>query len=280
SEALANVIRRYGAEISTGHGVENITVQDGKVQGVVLENGRRINARMVVSSVNCHHTFFDLVDPTILDVGFVRELRQIKFRGSTARVNFALERLPSFPGSTSNKLDGHIIICPNLDILERAYDDAKYGRISQNLVLDLTIPSLLDNSLAPPGKHIMSVDVRYTPYHLESSNWDTKRESLGDQVVELLEKYSPGFMDLITGRQVLTPLDYERQYGLQEGCIYHGQMGLDQIAFMRPIPGFARYRTPIENLYLCGAGTHPGGGVTGLPGYNAAREIIYDLRRS
>jgi phytoene dehydrogenase-like protein len=279
SDALAKAARMYGAKISTGYAVEKIVVENGNVKSVLLNNGKRINTRMVVSSVNPHHTFFELVDPTILDVGFMRELKQIKYRGSTARVNFALKGLPNFPGSVSENLDGHIIICPNLEILEQAYDAAKYGRIPQTLVLDATIPSLIDNTLAPKGKHVMSVDVRYTPYHLESSSWDAMRGSLGDQVVAEMERYSPGFGNLIIDRQTLTPIDYERQYALREGCIHHGQMGLDQILFMRPVPTYARYRTPIHNLYLCGAGTHPGGGVTGLPGYNAAREIIYDFRR-
>jgi phytoene dehydrogenase-like protein len=280
SDVLANAARMYGAIISTGNAVDKIIVENGRVRSVLLNDRKRINTRVIVSSVNPHHTFLELVDPTILDVGFVRELRQIKYRGSTSKVNFALKGLPKFPGSMRENLDGHIVICPNIEILERAYDAAKYGRIPQTLVLDATIPSIIDNTLAPKGKHVMSIDVRYTPYHLESSDWEAMREHLGDQVVELLELYSPGFKDLIIDRQILTPIEYERQYALREGCIHHGQMGLDQILFMRPIPEYARYRTPIHNLYLCGAGTHPGGGVTGLPGYNAAREIIYDFRRS
>jgi phytoene dehydrogenase-like protein len=279
SDALARAAHMYGAKILTGKAVEKIVIENGKVKSVLLNNGKRINTRVIVSSVNPHHTFLELVDPTILDVGFMRELRQIKYRGSTSRVNFALKGLPKFPGSMRENLDGHIIICPNLEILERAYDAAKYGRIPQTLVLDATIPSIIDNTLAPKGKHVMSVDVRYTPYNLESSNWDAMREYLGDQVMALLERYSPGFEDLIIDRQILTPIDYERHYTLREGCIYHGQMGLDQVLFMRPVPEYTRYRTPIHNLYLCGAGTHPGGGVTGIPGYNAAREIIYDFRR-
>jgi len=175
-------------------------------------------------------------------------------------------------------LAGHIVICPSLDYAERAADDAKYGRPSERPVLDLAIPSMSDASLAPEGHHILSVTAQWAPYHLREGDWDAERERWGDRVVAMLGEYAPNLADLIVHRQFITPLDYERTYGLTEGSPYHGEMGLDQLLFMRPVAGYGRYRTPIAGLYLCGAGTHPGGGVTGAPGYNAAREILADLR--
>jgi phytoene dehydrogenase-like protein len=176
-------------------------------------------------------------------------------------------------------LSGHILICPDLEYLERASDDAKYGQPSQRPYLDIVIPSLLDSSLAPPGHHLMCINVQYAPYFLREGDWDSLREPLGDRVLACLEEYFPGLGEKVLARQVLTPIDLERQFGLTGGDIYQGEMGLDQLLFMRPIPGYAGYRTPVDNLYLCGAGAHPGGGVTGAPGYNASRAVIKDLRR-
>ena len=217
---------------------------------------------------------------------FVREVKNIKFRGSTARLNLALSALPRFEdkgaGATATNgnaaLGGHILICPDLEALERAYDDAKYGRISEKPCLDLVIPALLDDSLAPAGQHLMSIDVRYAPYHLRVGSWEEQGEVLYERVIGVLEAYAPGIGELVLQHQVLTPLDLERQYGLPEGSIYHGQMGLDQLLFMRPVAGYGQYSTPLENLFLCGAGAHPGGGLTGAPGYNAARQILKQLK--
>jgi phytoene dehydrogenase-like protein len=281
AEALARAARQYGAEVCEGMPVRKIILEGEAATGVLLENGERISARAVVSSANPRHSYFDLVGAPNLAVRFVRDVKNIKFRGSTARVNLALQGLPQFnasPAHELNRLSGHILLCPDLEYLERAYDDAKYGQISRRPCLDIVIPTLLDSSLAPYGQHLMSINMQYAPYHLQGAAWDEQRELLGDRVVETLETYAPGIQELILDRQVLTPLDLERQFGLAEGSIYHGQMGLDQLLFMRPVAGFGQYRTLLANLYLCGAGAHPGGGVTGAPGYNAAREILKDLK--
>jgi phytoene dehydrogenase-like protein len=193
--------------------------------------------------------------------------------------NSKLQTLNSEPETQNPKLSGHIIINPSLDYLERAYDDAKYGTFSQQPYLDVVISTLHDASLAPVGQHVMSITMQYAPYHLAGSDWDAQREALGDKIIDTLAQYAPNLKELILHRQVITPLDWERDYGLTEGGIFHGQMALDQLLFMRPMAGFAQYRAPIDNLYLCGVGTHPGGGVTGAPGYNAAREIITDLKK-
>lgn len=282
SEALAKAAQMHGAEICTGVGAARLQVEGDRATGLTLGDGEQISAQKVVCSADPQRTFFDLVEPAKLEVRFVREVKNIKFRGSTARVTLALETLPEFRGLVQissavdviELLSGHIIVCPDLEALERAYDEAKYGRFSQKPCLDIVIPTISDASLAPAGKHLMSIDVRYAPYGLKDGTWETAGDALGNRVVELLETYAPGITRLISQRQVLTPLDYEKVFGLTEGSIFHGQMGLDQLIFMRPVPGYARYRTPIENLFLCGAGTHPGGGVTGAPGYNAAREIL------
>jgi phytoene dehydrogenase-like protein len=211
----------------------------------------------------------------------VRKINHIRFRGSTAKLNLALRDLPHFTGPFGQGDDqahlmGHILISPTVDYLERAYDDAKYGRFSQAPYLDIVIPSLLDPALAPPGQHTMSIMMQYAPYHLRNGHWDEQRELLGDRIIDTLTRYAPNLKEIILHRQLLTPLDLEREYGLSEGAIYHGQMELDQLLWMRPVSGYGQYRTPIKNLYLCGAGAHPGGGLTGAPGYNAAREILKD----
>lgn len=236
-----------------------------------------IAARRVISNADPRTTFIGLVDPLQLDPGFLRQVRHIKFRGAVAKVNLALDRLPDFtalPGPGPH-LQGTIVISPSIDYLERAYDDAKYGEISQRPYLEAVIPSLSDATRAPAGKHVMSILVQYAPYHLKAGVWDdARRQALGDRVLETLDAYAPGIQDLVLHRQVLTPLDLEQVYGLPEGNINHGELTLDQILFMRPVPGWARYCTPISGLYLCGAGTHPGGGAMGAPGYNAAQEIL------
>jgi phytoene dehydrogenase-like protein len=273
--SLAEAARQDGAEIRTGAGVSKILLRDGRAVGVRLADGQEIGASIVISNADPRRTFLDLVGAPNLEPRFVRPLRNIIFRGSTAKVNLALSGLPHFNGQTeTEQLGGHILISPSLEYIERAYDDAKYGHVSQHLFLDAVIPTVLDNTLAPAGQHILSVTVRYTPYRLRERDWDEQRSSLGDQVVGTLAQYAPDLPELILDRQVLTPLDWERVYGLTEGSIFHGQMGLDQMLVMRPVPKWSQYATPIENLYLCGAGTHPGGGITGAPGYNAARQVL------
>jgi phytoene dehydrogenase-like protein len=285
SHALAAAAQRYGAEICTNLGADKIILEGERAAAVLLSDGREVTARVVVSSADPRHTFFDLVGASHLPLRFVREVKNIKFRGSTARINLALSALPGFDHLATHSaqadgnasLSGHILLCPDLDALERAYDDAKYGRVSERPCLDLVIPSLLDDSLAPAGQHLLSIDVRYAPYHLQTASWEDQAEVLYERVMRVLETYAPGIRELVVQRQVLTPLDLERQYGLPEGSIYHGQMGLDQLLFMRPVAGYGQYATPIENLFLCGAGAHPGGGLTGAPGYNAARQILKHL---
>jgi phytoene dehydrogenase-like protein len=286
SEALAQSARNFGAEVCTSVGVKSILIKDNQAVGALLEDGRRIKARLVVSSADPRHTFFDLLGASHLPVRFTRQVKNIKFRGSTARVNLVLDALPQFtsldnlssPEDIRSVLSGHILLCPDLDSLERAYDEAKYGRISRQPCLDLVIPTLLDSSLSSQGRHLMSVDVRYAPYHLKDQTWEQAGTSLVERVIAAVEVYAPGFEDSILERQVITPQVYESEYGLAEGSLYHGQMGLDQLLFMRPVAGHGRYRTPINNLFLCGSGAHPGGGLTGAPGYNAAREILRSLR--
>jgi phytoene dehydrogenase-like protein len=207
---------------------------------------------------------------------FVDDIRRYKFRGSSGKVNLALDRLPEFtalPGA-GRHLRGAISISPSVEYMERAYDDAKYGRYSRRPYIDVVIPSLTDPSIAPPGKHVMSCFVQYAPYHLKEGTWDDQRDAFGDTVVDTIAEYAPGFRDIILHRQVVTPLDLEREWGLTEGNIFQGELTLEQLFFLRPAPGWAQYRTPIRNLYMCGSATHPGGGIMGAPGRNAARMML------
>jgi phytoene dehydrogenase-like protein len=284
STALAAAAKQRGADIRTRASVERILIRDdginGAATGVQLANGEEISARAVISNADPRRTLFGMVGPDKLEPRFMRKARNIRYRGGTAKVHLALTAMPEFTGAEGqHALGGHILISPSLEYLERAADDAKYGRPSQHPMLDATIPTLLDSTLAPPGQHVMSVIVQWAPYALREGDWETERDALGDCVVAELNAYAPGLEQHVLHRQVITPLDWERDYGLTEGSIMHGEMGLDQLVVMRPVPGFGQFRTPIAGLYLCGAGTHPGGGVTGAPGYNAAREVIKDLRR-
>jgi phytoene dehydrogenase-like protein len=281
SAALSGAARQAGAEIRTGAGVASIELDGERASAVRLAGGDRLEAGAVACSADPRQAFFDLVGAPNLPVAFVREVKHIKFRGSTARLNLALSGLPRFTaagdGAAPEALSGHILIAPDLETIERACDDAREGRFSTRPWLDATLPSLLDEGLAPAGQHLLSVDVRYAPYHLRDSGWEACREQIAERTIEILERHAPGIRELVLDRQVLTPLDLEREYGLAEGSIFHGQMGLDQLLFMRPVAGYGGYKTPIENLYLCGAGAHPGGGLTGAPGYNAARQILKNL---
>ena len=275
SMALAEAAQRHGAEIRTACGVQRVIIKDGMAKGIVLENGDEHPSHKVISALDPRRTFFQLVGGPNLGPHFIRKVKNIRFRGTTAKLGLALDSLPQFKNiSDPDLLSGHIIICPSLQYLERAYDDAKYGRISQEPYLDITIPTTLDPSLAPEGKHIMHVTMQYAPYHLRKGHWGTERDNLRKIIVNTLKDHIRNIEDLILHEQLITPLDWEEQYGLTEGNIFHGQMGLDQLLFMRPVPGWGHYRTPVENLYLCGSGTHPGGGITGAPGFNAAREVL------
>jgi phytoene dehydrogenase-like protein len=226
-------------------------------------------------------TFIKMAGVENLPPDFADDLARYKFRGSSGKVNLALDSLPDFrclPGAGPH-LRGAISISPSVEYMERAYDEAKYGRFSRRPYVDIVIPSLTDPSVAPPGKHVMSCFVQYAPYHLKEGNWDDKREQFGDTVVHTVSEYAPNLKNIILHRQVLTPLDIERRFGLSEGNIFQGELSLEQLFFLRPLPGWAQYRTPIRNLYMCGSATHPGGGIMGAPGLNAARKILADWKR-
>lgn len=277
NRALASAVRHAGGEVRTGIDVQRILVEHYHVVGVELTDGSRFSAKAILSTASPRQTLLDWVGGPNLQPRDVRRLRNIKYQGSTATVHLALSGLPNFDAS-QEQLSGDIVLCPSLDYAERAYDAAKYGQLSADPIIIARIPSLLDASLAPAGQHTLSVTVRYAPYQLRDGNWGQQREALGDLVVRKLEAHAPGLSQLVLRREVITPLDYERDYGLPEGSFTQGQMGLDQLLTMRPIPGFASYRSPVDGLYMGGDGAHPGGGVSGLPGYNAAGQLVKESR--
>jgi phytoene dehydrogenase-like protein len=288
TQAMASAAGQAGAEIRTGAGVAQIRIKDGKATGVVLDSGEEIPARAVISNADPKRTYLQLIDPAHLGPDFLLKIRNYRTRGTAAKVNLALSGLPKFKaldslapsgaGSNGAALAGRIHIGPEIDYLERAFDDAKYGDFSRQPYLEITIPSIADSSLAPAGQHVMSIYVQFAPYTLKEGSWADRSEQLSQSVIRTLSDYAPDLGDRILHHQVITPLDLEETYGLTEGHIFHGEMALDQVFTMRPLIGWARYRTPIEGLYVCGAGTHPGGGVTGAPGANAAREILKQRR--
>ena len=276
SLAIAAAARERGAEIRTEATVAQIRLRGNTATGVVLENGDEIEAGVVASSVDPRLTFLRMLDPKDLPDDFVADVRRYKFRGSSGKVNLALDALPDFtamPGP-GRHLRGAISISPGTEYMERAYDEAKYGRFSRHPYIDIVIPSLTDPSVAPPGKHVMSCFVQYAPYHLADGTWDDQREAFGDTVVNTIAEYAPNFPSTILHRQVLTPLDLEREWGLSEGNIFQGELTLEQLFFLRPVPGWAQYRTPVRNLFMCGSATHPGGGIMGAPGRNAAGVML------
>jgi phytoene dehydrogenase-like protein len=254
-------------------------VKDGVATGVVLASGEEIPAKAIVSNADPKRTFLTLVDPLALGPDFLGKVRNYRSVGTVAKVNLALSGAPRFGGLNGTLPPGRVHVGPEIDALERAFDAAKYGGFSTEPYLEAVLPTVLDPSLAPAGKHVMSVTMQFAPYKLAEGDWNSRREELGDAVVAQLARYAPGLEALVEARQVLTPLDLETRYGLTGGHPFHGEPSLDQLFTMRPILGWAQYRTPVRGLYLCGAGTHPGGGVTGAPGANAAREIARDLRR-
>jgi phytoene dehydrogenase-like protein len=278
--ALAQAALYYGAEIVAGAEVERIAIEGGRACGVIMADGRQFSAAAVISNADPRTTYLKLLGPDYLDPFFVRQVNNIKFRGSGALVHLALSELPHFTalngGQPADLLTGHLKIAPGINYLEKAYDAAKYGGFAARPALDVTIPSLADPGLAPAGRHVMSIYAQYAAYHLRQSNWNEQREALGQAVIDTLAHYAPNLKNVILRAEVITPLDLETIYGLPEGNPHHGEITLDQFLYMRPIPGWANYRAPVEGLYLCGAGTHPGGGVTGIPGKNAAREILKD----
>jgi len=276
SAAIAGAARAAGAEIRCSAPVEKVLVSYGRARGVVLEGGEEIRAKLVVSGADPRRTFLGLVGEKHLPGPFVDSIQRFRFRGSSAKVNLALGELPDFsalPGRGAH-LRGAISISPSVAYLERAYDEAKYGEFSTQPYMDIVIPSLLDPEMAPPGKHVMSIFVQYAPYHLNGGWTDERREAFGDTVVETLSQYAPNLKRAILHRQVITPADIERIVGLAEGNIFQGELSLQQMFFLRPVPAWAKYRTPVSGLFQCGAGTHPGGGVMGASGRNAAMQIL------
>ena len=281
TQAMALAAKGAGAEIRTGAEVAEIRVRDGAATAVVLSSGEEIPAKAIISNADPKRTLLKLVDPIQLAPDFAQKLQHYRMMGTVAKVNLGLSGLPDFPALKNGNnaaLSGRIQISPGIDYLERAFDESKYGDFSTQPYLEITIPSLTDPSLAPSGQHVMSVYMQYAPYKLKS-DWNTQRGPLGDTVVKTIAQYAPNLPGLILAKQIITPKDLEDTYGLTAGQIFHGELALDQFFTMRPLLDWARYRTPIANLYLCGSGTHPGAGLTGGSGANAAREILKDLRR-
>jgi len=281
SNAIAAAAREAGVEIRTQSPVAKILVKHGRACGVALAGGEEIFARLVSSSVDPHLTFEKFLEPSQLPGDFLEEVRRYKFRGSSGKVNLALDGLPDFkclPGSGAH-LRGAISISPSVEYMERAYDDAKYGEYSRRPYIDMVIPSLTDPSVAPPGKHVLSCFVQYAPYKLAQGAWDDQREKFADTVVDTISEYAPNLKKLIVGRQVLTPLDLEREFGLTQGNIFQGELSLEQLFFLRPVPGWAYYKTPIAHLYMCGSATHPGGGIMGAPGRIASQVMLKEWKK-
>lgn len=282
TQAMAAAATQAGAEIRSGAEIIEVRVKDGAATSVVLSNGEEISAKAIISNADPKRTLLKLVDPTHLTPDFVMKLQHYRMPGTVAKVNLALSGLPNFTalkGTSGDVLSGRIHIGPEIDYLERAFDESKYGNFSRQPYLEVAIPSIADPSLAPAGKHVMSIYVQYAPYKLKDSDWETQRVALGDTVVKTLTQYAPNLPELILSHQIITPQDLEDTYGLTGGHIFHGELALDQFFTMRPLLDWARYRTPIKNLYLCGSGTHPGVGLTGGSGANAAREILKELKK-
>jgi phytoene dehydrogenase-like protein len=282
TQALAAAGKQLGVEIRTSSPVAHIEVRRGRANSVVLEDGTEFRARVVLSNADPKRTFLKMVDAKDLPEDFVDSVRGIKMQGPCAKVNMVLSEQPRFTGTSPRATPlerTFYTLVPSLEFAERCYDIAKFGEIPEELWVDCVVSSNADDSLAPPGKHILTCFVQYVPYHLREGNWDEKRELLGDRVVRKISEYAPNVPRAVVARQVLTPLDLERTYGLTEGNIFHGDLRLEQLFFMRPVPGWSQYRTPIAGLYLCGAGAHPGGGVTGAPGRNAAHQALRDWKK-
>ncbi len=278
SLAIASAARSFGAEIRTEAPVARIRTRAGRAVGVVLEDGEEIDAAAVLSSADVKVTLLDLLEAGTLDPAFETEVRRFKFRGSSGKVNLAVDRLPDFrclPGEGEH-LRGAISFSPSMEDMERAYDDAKYGHWSRRPYIDMIIPTLVDPAMAPPGKHVISCFVQYAPYTLDPTlgTWDDQRDAFGDAVIDRIAEFAPNIRDIIVGRQVITPLDIERTIGLTEGNIFQGELSLEQLFFNRPVPGYARFRTPFRELWLAGSSTHPGGGLMGANGRLAALEVL------
>ena len=283
TEAMARAARGFGAEIVTGAPVARIDVDRGRAKGVTLDDGTEIDARVVLSNADPKRTFLGLVESGALPEEFRRAVEGIKMDGPCAKVNLVLSEEPrvnGMPAAFTPPQRSLFTLVPSLEFAERCYDTAKLGDVPEELWVDCVVATNVDRSLAPEGRHVMTCFVQYVPYKLREGSWDEKREMLGDRVLRKIGEYAPNVPGSVVARQVLTPLDLERIYGLTEGNIFHGDLSLEQLFFMRPVAGWASYRTPVAGLYLCGAGAHPGGGVTGAPGHNAAHQVLHDWRRS
>lgn len=282
TQALAASGRKLGVQIRTSAPVARIDVRNRRARGVILEDGLEIRSRLVLSNADPKRTFLKLVDSGELPQEFRRAIGGIKMNGPCAKVNFVLSeepRVQGMPHGFTLPQRALFTLVPSLEFAERCYDIAKFGEIPEELWVDCVVASNVDDSLAPPGRHVMTCFVQYVPYHLRQGTWDEHRELLGDRVTRKIAEYAPNLPGTVVARQVLTPLDLERTYGLTEGNIFHGDLSLEQLFFMRPVPGWSQYRTPVAGLYLCGAGSHPGGGVTGAPGHNAAQQALRDLKK-
>ncbi len=282
SKAIAGAFQAYGGELRTDAGVDRIVVSDGKVKGVALENGEEIDSQIVVSGMDVKRTFLRCMDKSDLPEAFWNRVKNFKIRGSSGKLNIALDGMPTFPAlpEGSPLLDGDMHFIDSMERMERAYDDWKDGTWSKDPYVDMVIPTVNDPTMAPPGKHFMSCFVQYCPPKLEGRDWtDAERDQFRDTVIEQIARYSPDFRDLILHVETHTPKEIENEIGITEGNIFHGELTMDQLLFNRPVPGYAQYRAPVAGLYMCGSSTHPGGGVMAAPGANAAREILLDLKR-
>jgi phytoene dehydrogenase-like protein len=280
ADSLASAARSLGAEVRTGAEVARVLTRDHRAIGVALTGGEELQGRVVISAADPKRTVTTLLDPVVAGPDLMWRAGNIRTPGIVSKVNLALSSLPTFAGAEGDeRLSGRIVIVPGIDYLEKAFDASKYGRVSDEPYLEATIPTLLDPTLAPEGTHVMSIVVQWTPHRLREGDWEAERERVGDLVVKTMEQYAPGLGELVTARQVMTPVDLEREYGLSGGHPLHAEPGLDQFFAWRPLLGHARYRFGIDGLYLCGSGAHPGGGITGAPGANAARVILSDLAK-
>ena len=283
TKAMAAAAKQAGAEIRTDAAVSDIRIKDGTATGVVLGSGEEISAKAVISNADPKRTLLRLVDPIHLPPDFVQKIKNYRSSGTVAKINLALSALPEFPALQSkgngNLLQSRLQIGPEIDYLERAFDESKYGNFSRKPYIEMTFPSLSDPSLAPHGQHVMSIYMQYAPYILKGSDWESQRTTLGETVVKTIAQYAPNLPQTIIRHQIITPKDLEETYSLTGGHIFHGELALDQFFTMRPLLDWARYKTPIERLFLCGSGTHPGTGLTGASGANAAREIVKALKK-
>ena len=279
SKAIAGALRSHGGEIRVDAAIDRVIVRGGRAEGVALEGGDEVRGRVVLSNLDVKHTFLKVMEPEDLPADFLRRVRNFKSRGSSGKLNIALDGVPDFPCVPENAgvIGGDLGVLGTMEEIERAYDDWKRGTLSRRPYLDMMIPSLVDPTMAPPGKHYMSIFVQYAPRRLANGVWDDEtRAAFGNTVIDLVSEFSPNFRDLILDVEVRTPQDIEDQVGITEGNIFHGELTMDQLLFNRPLPGYAQYRAPVAGLYMCGSSTHPGGGVMGAPGANAAREVLDD----